>query len=381
MQPQLTPGSLELQQAQVARQEERYADALQQYQASAAANNPQAVWELSILYEDQEWGLINADRLINQHLLLQAAELGYEPAMVDYMLQYYDTAGQVRSPYYARLMESKNPYVIARLADAALRALDPIGEDDITLTLALYQKAAAAGYHRVWFYIQRIAHPQAYPEYFDLLKQGAAAGSSLLQVLVGKVYDSRVKIIVGYVNENDHDAMFWYLKAVKQLSQPAISQACTIYFDESSPCYDALRGAEICVLSISTYAKSGEGEINTITARAYCNKLIIRLISNKLKAITAEEQWIYGRLFCTANPRIQQLEIYVRNMTDYATVDRCIRIYRKTVRAAQDASLTFILCWKQSPAMWALNRDVVRIIAKSVYASRSQASLWLRGTQ
>lgn len=378
-------GDLELQEAHRARKEERYIDTLVWYEKSATLSNPKAMWELSKLYDEEVWGLMNIMGQTSDELCLKAAELGFEPAMMDYIKENHQE-DLTKSKYYQQLVESKDPYVIAELHYLQMmKNWAHLDYPDIKISLKLYQEAIDAGY--LDCYAEIYLMPQKFlsiKERSKYLLNGASAGDAYLQWQLGLSCDIRSEEPRLIFESNDREALRWYSKAIKQFNKSAMKSAQTIYFDQNSECYDRQKGVELVVL-ISTLGAERqlsapkEDYISRYSIGAF--KVLLRRfrvlgISHKLSDDDLREIWVYGRLLVKFPVIVDVLE-FDPSQAEMPIAKRCLTLYSECTRKARQIVVAFLLAWRRSPELWILNRDVATIIAKALYASRSEPRQWL----
>jgi TPR repeat protein len=380
-------GDLELHEAHRARQEERYTDALAWYEKSVALNNPKAMWELSQLYDDEIWGLIDIMGYMEDALILRSAALGFEPAMIDFDRE-NNRHRLTETPYYQRIIASKDPYVIAELhCLLILRAYNRGQQDhaEIKLLIKLYKEAISAGYFNCYARIYELPfHWLSLKERSNWLLVGAKTGNPYIQCELGSSCNTRCKEPRLIFQENDREALHWYLKAIKQLYKPAIKAAQKIYFDKTSECYDRFKGVDLVVLISRLNAQRQLKTIKDDHVSQYSVELFKTLIgrlrsvgrSHRLSDDDLREMWQYGRLLTTF-PIIPEVLKAAPPLDGTAITKECLALYSECTDKARQAALAFLVAWRKSPSLWCLNRDVAIIIAKQIYQSRSDCRQWL----
>jgi TPR repeat protein len=380
----LLPGSVELQAAHKARIEERYTDALEYYQQSAELDNPRAVWELSLLYDEEIWGLWDPLSEKAEEFLLKAVKLGFEPAMMEHAEENHQQ-DLTKSKYYNKLIASKDPYVMARLFYLNMMTTGSCTPIKCQTSIKLYQDAIDAGYFECYSQIYIMAGIcLSIEDRSEWLLKGATNGHHYLQWELGCQFNARSKQTEYQFSTSDHAALHWYSKAIKQSDTAAMKAAQKIYFDKHSQCYDCLKGADTVIL-MSTLAAERHlkafpnNEVNQHSMAMFkvlFKRLRILAYSHNLSDDDCKEMWLYGRLLTTFPIIIETLK-FKGYTTGRISASRCVTVYIECTEKARQTSLTFLLCWRQSPELWNLNRDIAVMIAREVYRSRCDPKIWI----
>jgi TPR repeat protein len=382
----LLGGSVELQEAHRARKEERYIDALVWYEKSVALNNPKAMWELSKLYDEEIWGLIDILSVKAEELLLKAVELGFEPAMMEHAEENHQhVLDLTKSKYYHQLIASKDPYVMARLFYLNMMANGPCTAIQCRTAIKLYQDAIDAGYFECYSQIYAMAGIcLSIEERSEWLLKGASSGDHCLQCELGFQFDIRSKENELQFLTSDHAALHWYLKAIKQSDTAAMKAAQKIYFDKTSECFDRSKGVKLVVilsgLAAKRYMKIVDedhvSQYSVATFKVLLGRLRALDCAHSLSDDDLREMWVYGRLLI-GFPVIGKVLQSAPYNTDSHVGKSCLALYSECTRKARQVALAFLLAWRKSPELWTLNRDVATIIAKQIYASRREPLQWL----